>query len=42
VFTWWRRRCIEGFAVLEVTFAAIQIVTTLITRSPAMFLRGRD
>ena len=40
LFTWWRNRRVEGFAVLAVIFAAIQIVTTMITRNPALYLRS--
>ena len=38
LFDWWRTRRVQGFAVLAVIFAAIQLVTTLITRNPGFFL----
>ena len=38
VVDWWRTRRVQGIALLATIFAVVQLVTTLITRSPAFFL----
>ena len=35
---WWRTRRIEGFAILAVIFSALQLFTTLITRSATFYV----